>query len=124
MKELNDILSSYNCYTTEVMKMNEQKRDIDNIRNPLLTVVATSPAAKPFHEKILQELNEQLEQLEIPVKPKLVRFVCEKNKLVTEVNELCKLVERVSDIDYKSKTQSIISVCDRGNNNNNNKIHF
>ena len=62
-------------------------------------------------------MNEQLEQLEIPVKPKLVRFVCEKNKLVTEVNELCKLVERVSEIDYKSKTQSIISVCDRGTGN-------
>ena len=114
MKELNDILSSYNRYTTEVKKMNEQKRDIKNLRNPLLTVVTTSPTVKSFHEKILQELNEQLEQLEIPVKPKLVRFVCEKNKLVTEVNELCKLVERVSEIDYKSKTQSIISVCDRG----------
>ena len=35
-------------------------------------------------------------------------------KLVREVNELCKLVERVSEIDYKSKTQSVISVCDRG----------
>ena len=45
--------------------------------------------------------------------PKLVRnFVCDKNKLVREVNELCKLVERVSEIDYKSKTQSVISVCD------------
>ena len=29
-----------------------------------------------------------------------MRFVCEKNKLVGEVNELCKLVERVSEIDY------------------------
>ena len=117
MKELNDILSSYNRYTTEVKKMNEQKRDIKNLRNPLLTVVTTSPAVKSFHEKILLELNEQLEQLEIPVKPKLVKFVCEKNKLVTEVNELCKLVERVNEIDYKSKTQSIISVCDRGTGN-------
>ena len=46
-----------------------------------------------------------------------MRFVCEKKELVTEVNELCKLVERVSEIDYKSKTQSIISVCDRGTGN-------
>ena len=117
MKELNDILSSYNRYTTEVKKMNEQKRDVENTRIALTTVVTTSPAVKCFHEKMLQELNEQLEQLEIPVKPKLVRFVCEKNKLVTEVNELCKLVERVSEIDYKSKTQSIISVCDIGTGN-------
>ena len=51
------------------------------------------------------------------MKPKLVTFVCDKNKLLSEVNELCKLVERVSEIDYKSKTQSIISVCDRGTGN-------
>ena len=117
MKELNDILSCYNRYTSEVKKMNEQKRDIENTRIALTTIVATSPAVRTAHEKMLQELNEQLEQLETPVKPKLVTFVCDKNKLVREVNELCKLVERVSEIDYKNKTQSIISVCDRGTGN-------
>ena len=30
---------------------------------------------------------------------------------------LCKLVERVSEIDYASKTQSIISVCNVGTGN-------
>ena len=117
MKELDDILSCYNRYTSEVKKMNEQKRDIENTRIALTTVVATSPAVRIAHEKMLQELNEQFEQLETPVKPKLVTFVCDKNKLLSEVNELCKLVERVSEIDYKSKTQSIISVCDRGTGN-------
>ena len=114
MKALNDILSSYNSYTSEVKKMNEQKRDIENIRNVNLTIVPASPALKTFHEKILQDLNEQLNQLHTPVRPKLLTFVCDKKKLLSEVNELCKLVERVSEIDYKSKTQSIISVCDRG----------
>ena len=32
-------------------------------------------------------------------------------------DKLCKLVETVSEIDYKSKTQSIISICDRGTGN-------
>ena len=117
MKALNDILSSYNSYQTEIKRMNEQKLDIANIRNALMTVVPTSPPLKSFHEKILQDLNEQLKQLRTPVKPKLVSFVCDKEKLLTEVNELCKLVERVSEIDYKSKTQSIISVCDKGTGN-------
>ena len=117
MKALNDILSSYNSYRSEVKKMNEQKRKIVNIRNAHLKIVPTLSDLKDFHEKILQELNEQLNELQTPVRPKLVRFVCEKNKLVGEVNELCKLVERVSKIDYKSKTQSIISVCDRGTGN-------
>ena len=117
MKALNNILSSYNNYTTEVKKMNEQKRDIENIRNAQMTVVPASTALKTFHEKFLQDLNEQLNQLQTPLRPKLVTFVCDKNKLLSEVNELCKLVERVSEIDYKSKTQSIISVCDQGTGN-------
>ena len=117
MKELNDILSSYNSYTTEVERMNEQKREIENILNAQMTVVPTSPELKTLHEKFLQDLNERLVQLRTPVKPKLLTFVCEKQKLLTEVNKLCKLVERVSEIDYTSKTQSIISVCDRGTGN-------
>ena len=32
-------------------------------------------------------------------------------------DKLCKLVETVSEIDYKNKTQSIISICDRGTGN-------
>ena len=69
-----------------------------------MTVVPTLSDLKSFHDKILQYLNEQLNELQTPVRPKLVRFVCEKTKLVGEVDELCKLVERVSEIDYKSKT--------------------
>ena len=114
MKALNDILSSYNSYRTEVKGMNEQKLEIDNIRNAHMTVVPTLPALKTFHEKILLDLNDQLKQLRTPIKPKLVSFVCDKEKLLTEVNKLCKLVERVSEIDYENKTQSIISVCDEG----------
>ena len=117
MKALNDILSSYNSYQTEVKRMNEQRLELENIRNTNLTLVPTLPAVRTFHEKILQDLNEQLKQLRTPVKPKLVSFVCDKEKLLIEMNELCKLVERVSEIDYKNKTQSIISVCDRGTRN-------
>ena len=117
MKQLNDILSSYNSYRTEVRQMDKQKREIEDIRNAQMTVVPTSPNLITFHEKILQDLNQQLNQLRIPVKPKSVSLVCDKKKLLTEVNELCKLVERVSEIDYKSKTQSILSVCDGGTGN-------
>ena len=43
--------------------------------------------------------------------------MCDKNALLVEVRKLCKLVETVSEIDYKSKAQFIISVCDRGTGN-------
>ena len=117
MKALNDILSSYNSYRTEVKRMNEQRLEIENIRNAHMTVVPTSPALKIIHEKFLQDLNEQLKQLRTLAKPKLVSFVCDKEKLLTEMNKLCKLVEIVNDIDYKSKKRSIISVCNKGTGN-------
>ena len=117
MKALNDILSSYNSYQTEIKRMNEQRLELENIRNPNMTAVPTLPTVRTFHEKMLQGLNEQLKQLRTPIKPKLVSLVCDKEKLLIEVNKLCKLVERVSEIDYKSKKQSIISVCDKGTGN-------
>ena len=117
MRELDEILSSYECYRREVEKMNEEKRDIENVRNANMGVVTTSAVVRSCQEKMLQELNEQLEGLEIPVKPKLVVFVCEESKWLVEVNGLCKLVEVVSEIDYKSKTHSVMSVCDVGSGN-------
>ena len=76
-----------------------------------------STSAKPLQNKILELIDEELETIVMPARPNLVRFVCDKNKLMSEVNELCKLVKRVSQIDYKSKTQSVISVCDKGTGN-------
>ena len=76
-----------------------------------------SISAKPVQNKILKIIDEELKAIVMPARPKLVQLVCNKNKLMSEVNELCKLVERVSEIDYKSKTQSVISVCDRGTGN-------
>ena len=35
--------------------------------------------------------------------------------MLAELNNLGKLVEKVSGIDYKSKKQPLVSVCDRGN---------
>ena len=48
-------------------------------------------------------------------KNNLVRLIrlCDKNKLLTKVSKLCKLVEKMSEMDYKSKTH----VCDRGTGN-------
>ena len=117
MKALNDILSSYNSYQTEVKRMNEQRLELENIRNAQMTIVPTSAALRTSNEKFLQDLNEQLKQLRTPVRPKLVSFVCDKKKLLIEVNKLCKLVDTEKERDHKSKTQSIISVCDKGTGN-------
>ena len=55
MKALNNILSSYNSYRTEVKRMNEQRLELENIRNTQMTAVPTLPAVRTFHEKILQD---------------------------------------------------------------------
>ena len=49
LEALNDILSSYNSYRSEVKKMNERKREIENIRNAILTFVPTLSDRKAFH---------------------------------------------------------------------------
>ena len=77
----------------------------------------TNSPIKSVHYNFIVQINTELETVETPKQPKLVSFVCDNQKLLTEVNKLCKLVERVSEIDYTSKTQSIISVCDRGTGN-------
>ena len=44
----------------------------------------------------------------------MVNFECESNKMLAELNNLGKLVEKVSEIDYKSKKQPLVSVCEEG----------
>ena len=45
----------------------------------------------------------------------MVTFECDSNKMLAELNKLGKLVGKVrSGIDYKSKKQPLVSVCERG----------
>ena len=44
----------------------------------------------------------------------MVSFECDSNKMLAELNNLGKLVEKVSGIDYKSKKQPLVSVCEKG----------
>ena len=46
----------------------------------------------------------------------MVSFECVSNKMLAELNNLGKLVEKVrSGIDYKSKKQPLVSACEKGN---------
>ena len=44
----------------------------------------------------------------------MVSFECDNNKMLAELNKLGKLVEKVSEIDYKSKKQPLVSVYKNG----------
>ena len=113
--ELNDILIRYQSYKNETEELTKRKIELERLLHQNQGQFSTS--AKSVQNTLLNIIDEELKTILMPAGPNLVRFVCNKNKLVREVNELYKLVERVSEIDYKSKTQSVISVCDRGTGN-------
>ena len=116
LRQINAILVSYQSYKQEYETANEKKKDLEKTKLYLQSQFTNSPI-KSVHYNFIVQINTELETVETPKQPKLVSFVCDNQKLLTEVNKLCKLVERVSEIDYTSKTQSIISVCDRGTGN-------
>ena len=113
--QLNDILIRYQSYKNETEELTKRKIELERLSHQNQGQLSTS--AKPVQNKILKLIDDERKTIVMPARPNLVRFVCDKNKLMSEVNELCKLVKRVSEIDYKNKTQSVISVCDRGTGN-------
>ena len=115
LRQIDTILVSYQTYKQEFRTANGKKKDLETTKLFHQNQPASSPV-KSVHDFIAQ-INTELEAIETPKHPKLVSFVCDKNKLLNEVNKSCKLVARVSEIDYKSKIQPIISVCDRGTGN-------
>ena len=116
LRQIDTILVSYRTYKQEFQTVNEKKNDLEATKVFLRDQFANSPV-KRVHSNFILQINTELEAIETPKQPNLVTFVCDKNKLLTEVNKLCKLVERVREIDYKRKTQSIISVCEEGTGN-------
>ena len=110
-EQLNKISICYQSYKRETDELYKQKVELEKLKSH---IGQFSTSVKPVQNKILKLIDEERKTIVMPARPNLVRFVCDKNKLMSEVNELCKLVERVSEIDYKSKTQSVISVCDTG----------
>ena len=115
--QLDTVLASYLSYRNESERVNEKKRDLEKIQNALKGVISTS-SAKDIHESILLQIRTEMNSIEIPTEPKMVSFECDSNIILAELNKLGKLVEKVrSDIDYESKKQPLVSVCKKGNGN-------
>ena len=110
--ELNKVLIRYQSYKNETEELTKRKVQLEELIYHLKGQYSTFD--KSLQSNSLKKVIAERKTIVMPARPNLVCFVCDKNKLVGEMNELCKLVERVSEIDYKSKTQSVISVCDKG----------
>ena len=114
LRELDNILASYLSYRSELEKVNEKKLAFERTKSSLQNELQNSPI-KSFHENFISQVNTELKSIETPIEPKMVSFECDSNKMLAELNSLGKLVEKVrSGIDYKSKKQTLVSVCEKG----------
>ena len=114
LRELDNILASYLSYRSELEKINEKRDYLEKMRRRNEEEIAASPV-RSFQGNSIGQIAEELESIETPIKPKMVRFECDSNKMFAELNNLGKLMGKVrSGIDYKSKKRSLVSVCERG----------
>ena len=114
LRELDNILASYLSYRSELEEVNEKRSEIEETliyhRNKL-----ESSRLRSVHENVISQLNTELKLIETPTIPIRFTFECDSNKLLAELNKMGKFVERVrSRIDYKSKKQPLVSVCEKG----------
>ena len=115
LRELDNILTSYVSYRSELEKVNEKKLALERTKSLLQNELQSSPI-KSFHENVISQVNTELKSIETPIEHKMVSFECDSNKMLAELNILGILVEKVrSGIDYRSKKQPLVSVCEKGN---------
>ena len=114
LRELDNILASYLSYRSELEKVNEKKLALEKTKIFHRSELQIS-TIKSFHEDCIARVNTELKSIETPIEPKMVSFECDSNKMLAELNNLGKLVKKVkSGIDYKSKKQPLVSVCEKG----------
>ena len=112
LRELDNILASYLFNRSELEKANEKKKDLETTRTFLQNQVQTS-SVKAVHEDLIARVNAELKSIETPKEPKIVSFEFDSNKMLAELNNLGKLVDKVSGIDYKSKKHPLVCVCEK-----------
>ena len=120
LRELDNILAYYLSYRSELEKVNEKKMTLETTKTFLHNQLQTSPIKSEkvitqVNTDFISRLNTELKSIKTPIEPKMINFECDSNKMLAELNNLGKLVEKVrSGIDYKSKKQALVSVCAKG----------
>ena len=113
LRELDNILTSYLFYRSELEKVSEKKVALETTKIFLQNQLQTSPI-KAVLEDCIARVNTDLKSIETPKEPKVISFECDSTIMLAELNSLGKLVEKViSGIDYKSKKLPLVSVCEK-----------
>ena len=112
LSELDKILESYHSYRNEIVKVTQQRKDLEKMRTFHEQELQTS-SFKFISENTLKEIKKELNLMKEPTQPQMVIFVCNNNKrLLSEIDKLGEYVENTR-IYYKSKVDSVVSVCNR-----------
>ena len=114
LKELDTILASYHSYRVEVKKQKEKQQDIEKTVTFLKEELKSS-SVKGMHETLIKLTENELNSIKFPLEPKMIHLVCDNSKMLTDLNTLGKLVEKVkSVVDYKSKVHPVVNVGENG----------
>ena len=113
LRELDNILTSYLSYRSESEKVNEQKGALERTKIFHQSELQNSPI-KSVHEDGIARVNTELKSIQTPIETKMFSFECDSNKMLAELHNLGKLVEKVIGIDYKSMKQPLVSFCKKG----------
>ena len=117
LREMDGILANYHAYRREYKIVREKKLEIEKAILYHQSEL-TSSRLTSVHENCIKLLNTEMTEIGTSIEPKMVSFKCDSSKMLAELNDFGKLVEKVrSGIDYKSKKQPLVSVCKRGNGN-------
>ena len=112
LKELDTILASYHSYRVEVQKQKNEKKTLEESKT-LLEEQLRKSSAKEIYENMIEQIVDGINSIKYP---QMVHLVCDNRKILTDLNTLGKLVEKVrSVVDYKSKLHPVVSVCEKGN---------
>ena len=113
ISQLDKILESYYSYLDEIVKITQQRKDLEKLKQ-VNEQELQSPSVKRVIENTLIEMKKELSLLKEPTQPQMVRFVCDNSKrLLSEIANLGEYVDNTI-IHYKSKLDSVVSVCKRG----------
>ena len=112
LRELDNILASYLSYRSELEKCNEKKTALERTKEYHQNQFLNSQI-KSLHD--VNRINTELKLMEAPTELKMVTFECDSNNMLAEISKMGKLLEKVrSEIDYTSKKQPLVSVCEKG----------
>ena len=112
LSELDKILESYHSYRNGIVKVTQQRRDLEKMRTFHEQELQTS--VKSISERYLKDIKKELNLMKEPTQPQMTIFVRDNNKrLLSEIDKLGEYVENTR-IYYKSKVDSVVSVCKRG----------